>query len=222
MYRRNQVETAIERVTCGVHTAPQLASGLRVRIKRLIETDRAMGADRRSRDPRERHYAFFDEPPPGRGTEVTYSDLGAFALFLALRLMDAGLPQSETVLFVRRIRPELEEEHSRILARKWESLIDHKASKTLENEVANGQLVEGFDRMEFLVALAGQVTVQVGYDGEVSSANIVRGKEQLTKLLAHLAAWGGAPIICIELVNPAHQLAYWLSRTEPTKRGRKK
>lgn len=222
MYRRNQVEKALERATYGVRTSAHKAAAFRIRIKRLIETDRAMGADRRSHDLRHRQYAFFDEPPPGRGSEVVYSAFAVFALFLALRLMDAGLPQSEAVLFVRRIRPDLEKEHGRILAIKWEKLIDHRIANTIEDEVAKGQLVTRFPNMAFLVALPGQVTVAIDSAGKISVANIVRGKDRLTEVLSHLARWdGGGPIICIELVNPAHQLAYWLSKIEPIKRGRK-
>lgn len=221
MYKRNQVESAIERAVTGVRAGHREASVLRVRIKRLTETDRAMGADRRSHDLRERHYAFFDAPPPGRGTEVTYSAFGAFALLLAVRLMAAGLPQSEAVIFIRRIRPGLEQEHGRILARKGKDLLDHKVSGGVEAEVAAGRLVQDLDGMVFLMTLGSQVTVRLDKAGKASGGNIVRGARQLTGLMEHLASWGGSPIICIELVNVAHQLAYWLSRIEPTKRGRK-
>ncbi len=220
MYKRNQVESAIERAIFGARGSREAVARLRVRIKRLIETDRGMAVDRRARDAY-RTFAFFDEPPPGRGTEVTYSDFGAFALLLASRLMDAGLPQTDAVLFMRRVRTELEEEHARILARQWKNLLDHKPDDTIEEEVAAGRLVNRFDSMTFLVVLGSQVTVRVAPSGRVSVANIVHGTKQMTKLMGHLASQSGGPILALELVNPAHQLAFWLARVEPIKRGRR-
>ncbi len=220
MYKRNQVESAIERAVFGARGSPKPAARLRVRIKRLVETDRRMEVDRRARDAH-RTYAFFNEPPPGRGTEVTYSAFSAFALLLASRLMDAGLPQTDAVVFMRRVRTELEEEHARILARQWKTLLDHEPDDTVEEEVAAGRLVKRFDRMAFLVVLGSQVTVRVAASGRASVANIVHGAEQMTQLMEHLATQSGGPILALELVNPAHQLALLLARIEPIKRGRR-
>jgi hypothetical protein len=221
-YKRNQLETAIERSLYGVRARPADASALRVRIKRLTETDRGLGLEQRGTDDGKRFYAFFDEPPPGRGTEITYSAFGVFALLLAIRFMDAGWPQTEAVSFLRRIKSKLDQEHTRILTVPWDKLIDHRPAKTVEQEVANGRLVEQLGQMAFLIALPGQLTVQIDKKGGIAIANIVRGKTRLAKVLEHLGvSGGGAPILCLELVNPAHQLAYWLSKTEPAKRGRK-
>jgi hypothetical protein len=224
MIKWNQVKTAIEIVLCGGRTRGRRAPpALRVRMKRLIETDRELPTVSSGRDGS--GYAFFDEPPPGRGREVTYSEFGGFALLLAVRLMDAGLPQSEAVLFIRRIRAELEQAHGRILRQSPGELIDHRAPGGVDEEVKMGRLVEKFDNMRFLVTpggeQGGQVSIRQESGGRLRIANVARGAAEVTELLAHQARWSGLPIICIELVNPAHQLAYWLARIEPVKRGRK-
>jgi hypothetical protein len=224
MYKRNQVEGAIARAT-GKTRGPDYspAQELITRLKRLTEIDRSVRVDRRAAEPAFRRFAFFDEAPPGRGAEVSYSAYAAFALFLAVRLMDAGFPQSAAVALLRRVRPDLEAEHGRILRRKPESLLDHPAPKGLELELRNGRLVRRIGNMVFLLAAVGDPWPVHRRDeaGEPSSANICRGPKRLAEVMESLALPGGFPVVSIELVNASHQLAYWLERIEPIRRGRK-
>lgn len=113
MFKRNQVEEAI-----GLVFAPELAkagSELRTRIKRLLETDRGLGCNKRSANPERANFAFFATDMPGRGTENWFSDYDTFALMTGLRLRRHGWPQKFVVALLRRVRPGLEKEHDRIL-----------------------------------------------------------------------------------------------------------
>jgi hypothetical protein len=58
-YKRNQIEEAIARISVSNYEKPP--SGLRTRIKRLLELDRSMGRKLRSGDPEEANFGFFSE-----------------------------------------------------------------------------------------------------------------------------------------------------------------
>lgn len=67
-YKLNQVEEAIA-ATLG-RSDDEDTSELRVRIKRLLDTDRALGRDLRATDPERAAYAFYSSDAPGSGLEV--------------------------------------------------------------------------------------------------------------------------------------------------------
>ena len=104
MPKRNQVEEAIAAVL--ERGSMQLNSQIRNRVKRLLDTDRALGRNKRARDPEKARYAFYSREMPGRGFENLFSEFEAFALLMALRLMGLGLPQGVVVTLLRRLRPQ--------------------------------------------------------------------------------------------------------------------
>lgn len=223
-FKRNQAEAAIaeclEQTQAPGHEPKQ---ALAIRLKRLIETDRELPARSDIRGENIAPYAFFDGPPPGRGAEVTYSAYGVFALYLAVRLMEAGLPQSDAVWFMRRIRGDLEGEHRRILAQRPEQLVDHEPPFGLEREVKLGFLVRRIKNMDFLVVPSDLHTPLLKVrdsNRKVRFANICRTEDEFKKVIEYVATYG-VTIIVFELINPAHRLAYWLGKIEPIKRGRK-
>src|ERR1700722_8402203 len=112
MYKRNQLEDAIARALQG---STSLSSQMRSRVKRLLEIDRACGRNKRSNDPEQANFAFHGAATPGRGNENFFSDYETFALSTGLRLMGLGWPQGVVVALLRRVRPELEQHHRRIL-----------------------------------------------------------------------------------------------------------
>src|SRR5271154_860793 len=123
-FKRNQVEEAISGVL-----EPQLeqpSPQLRTRLKRLLETDRALGRVPRSSDPERARYAFYSMNAPGSGVEVWFSEYEAFALLNGLRLMAHGWPQGVTVALMRRVRSELEQQHARILKQDPKFLFDEE------------------------------------------------------------------------------------------------
>lgn len=124
-YKRNQLETAITQI---INPSAQKApSVLRTRIKRLLELDRNLGRKRRSPKPEERNFAFFSEEAPGTGADVSFSEYEAFALFTALTIMAHGWTQSFAVFVMRHVRPDLMEEHARILSLDPKKLFDMNA-----------------------------------------------------------------------------------------------
>ena len=92
-FKRNQVEAAISRVVEPGSAKP--SSELRTRMKRLRETDRALGRieNKRSADRARGYFAFYSEDAPGRGVEIWFSGYEAFALLTGLRLMQHGWPR---------------------------------------------------------------------------------------------------------------------------------
>src|SRR5713101_7256037 len=125
LYKRNQIEEAIARIfdpSCN-----QPPSELRTRIKRLLELDRSMGRKRGSKDTEEANFGFFSEEAPGTGAVISFSEYEAFALLNGLRIMDHGWPQGFAVSIMRRVRPDLEREHARILRQHPDKLFDQQA-----------------------------------------------------------------------------------------------
>jgi hypothetical protein len=224
-FKRNQVEAAVAEATNrtgGPTHAPNRV--LATRLKRLIETDRAMPL-RATHGSAGGFYAFFEEQPPGQqGIEVQYTAYGAFALYVAVRLLDAGMPQSDAVVFMRRIRPRLEEEHDIISRKRPSDLIDHDPPYGLEREVKLGFLVRSVERMVFLMVpadISAMTLFQPPKQGRLSGfANIARSSNELQRMLPSLVI-PGAPILMIELVNPIQQLNFWLAQIPAVKRGRK-
>ena len=113
MPKRNQVEEAIAAVL--EPESMPLNSQIRNRVKRLLDTDRALGRNKRASDPEKARYAFYSREMPGRGYENLFSEFEAFALLMALRLMGLGLPQGVVVTLLRRLRPQLERQHRQIV-----------------------------------------------------------------------------------------------------------
>ena len=112
-YKRNQIEEAIARIV--VPNSEKLPSGLRTRIKRLLELDRSIGRKLRSKNAEQTNFAFFSVDAPGTGADISFSEYEVFALLNGLRIMAHGWPQGFAVSIMRRVRPDLEREHARIL-----------------------------------------------------------------------------------------------------------
>src|SRR5271163_4056777 len=106
-YKRNQVEEAIARLL--EPKSPKPTQGVRTRVKRLLEADRALRASDGGA------FAFFSTQPPGRGVEIWFSSYEAFTLLTGLRLMAHGWPQGQAVSVMRGVRSALEGEHKRVL-----------------------------------------------------------------------------------------------------------
>jgi hypothetical protein len=62
MFKRNQVEEAIAGVFERGSAKP--SSETRTRLKRLLETDRGLGRNKRSADPERAHFAFYSTEGP--------------------------------------------------------------------------------------------------------------------------------------------------------------
>jgi hypothetical protein len=212
-FKRNQVEQAILATLGGDDRDPH-APDLRVRMKRLLEADRLLGRDAKSRDPERSSYAFYSGEAPGSGVEVLFSSYEAFALQIALRLLAHGWPQGTVVRFMRLVRHDLEIEHRRILEQDPSVLFD---DTKVRKQAAPGKLVTGNTAPVFL-AIASRERYNQPNRRPYAIA-IRRGHEDLMKFIVKDMPLGMATTT-LELVNSAHRLTQHLAMTQPSRRGR--
>lgn len=198
LFKRNQLEDAISHLVDPKARRP--SPGLRTRLKRLLEIDRALGRSPLSSDPMRARYAFFSADPPGRGVEVQFSAYEGFALLTALQLMKHGWTQNVAVSIMRRARVELEAHHGRILKLRG-------PNRTSELKFP--------DNTPLLV-----VITSTGSDGaEEAFACSVRAdyREAIKWISKQSKSSHGFSMF--ELSSHAQNLATALSRTEPRPRG---
>jgi len=207
MFKRNQIEEALARVIQpGTAT---LSSEMAGRVKRLLELDRARGRNKHSQDPAKANFAFYGVKSPGRGHDNPFSEFEAFALLIGVQLMRHGLPQRRVVSLLRRLRPELEWHHARILREDPSSLFD----ESLTRERAElGQMAVNNTNPTFFVVYSEQGS------RESMSVAICRGEREAFDLYHRCGP--GYAFTLTELVNFAHALSAALARATPQKRGR--
>lgn len=209
MFKRNQVEEAIALVFEPGSAKP--TSEVRTRLKRLLETDRGLGRNKRSADPERANFAFYSTDAPGRGVENWFSDYDAFALLIGLRLMRHGWPQGFTVAVLRRVKPELEKHHARILKQGLAVLFDDQRIR--QRAKAGDIAVDNTDPAFFVI---------ISRDGEDRSgsnpAAICRGQDQLMRFIK--AQGVGKASTVLEFANSVQALSSALAKTRPRKRGR--
>jgi hypothetical protein len=210
-YKRNQIEEAISNVLEPRLRSP--SSELRTRLKRLLETDRALGRAR-SRDPERANFAFYSVEAPGRGVEIWFSEYEAFALLNGLRLMAHGWPQGFAVSVMRRVRPRLEKEHVRILKQDKDWLFDREA---IRKNAKEGDMA--FDNVDpVLLTIVSKPGAPLREQGEPHRCAICRGADEATKFAFEASGGGGSSMF--ELVGAAHRLSEKLALAEPRRRGR--
>jgi hypothetical protein len=208
-YKRNQVEEAIAKVFAPGATKTSLE--LRIRLKRLMETDRGLGRSTRSADTERANYAFYGTDAPGKGVEIWFSAYEAFALLMALRLMQHGWPQGFAVSVLRRVRPELEKHHARILKQDRAILFDQQL---IEQRARPGDLAVSNTDPVFLAIISGERKD----DSVPPSCAVCRGQKELTQLV--IESGPGQAWTALEIVNSIDALSSALAKTKPSKRGR--
>jgi hypothetical protein len=208
-YKRNQVEEAISRLLEPRSLQP--TQGLRTKVKRLLEADRALQASAGSSAG---DFAFFSAEPPGRGVEIWFSSYEAFALLTGLRLMAHSWPQGQAVSVMRGVRPALEEEHRRILQHDPSWLFDQEA---IRRNARPGD--HAFDNQDpVLLTVVSGATDRSGQGGD-PMCKICRGPAAAHAFFQEVSAMSGA-LTMFELTTSAHRLAGELTKTEPRSRGR--
>jgi len=208
-YKRNQVEEAISRVFDP--QSPKPNSELRTRLKRLLQTDRSLGRTTRSADPEDTNYAFYSSDSPGRGVEVWFSRYEAFALLTGLRLLEHGWPQGFAVAVLRRIRPELERKHARILKQDPAKLFD---PELIRQSARAGDLAVNNTDPVFLTIVTGETQSK---KDRLPPCAICRGQGEALKFVKQQ---GARSWTMFELVSAAHTLSDQLAKAAPRKRGR--
>lgn len=207
MYKRGQVEDALGSVLRA--GSKELRSDMRIRAKRLLNLDRARGVASRSRDAEQKYYAFYSAKQPGRGYEDQFSDYDAFALLTGLRLMAHGWPQGDVVAVLRRLRPELSEQHARVLRQDPADLFDEAK---IVAQARPGDLAVGNTDPVFLVVVSTQDHLMS------QAAAVCRGREALGEFSGKYGQGHGLTLF--ELVNSIHAVASALAETTPRSRGR--
>jgi hypothetical protein len=208
-FKRGQIEDAIARLSGD--RAEEPSSELLTRIKRLLDTDRALEVLPRSQRPELANYAFFSGRSPGKGTEVQFSGYEAFALLIGLQMLDHNWPQKFVVETLRQLRPELERKHREILRLDPAQVLDQDESR-LAARPGDLPLAAGPSRA-FLLIWSDQRTAE-------NPASAVEIFDDYRAALKRTLEKAGRSSTWIELTRPAHSLSEQLSRTAPRKRGR--
>jgi hypothetical protein len=209
-YKRNQVEEAISHLLEA--KARQPTQGLRTKLKRLLEADRAFPS---SKDANGVRFAFFGAEPPGRGFEIWFSSYEAFALLNGLRLMEHGWPQGLAVSVMRSVRPNLEEQHKRILLHDPKWLFDWEA---IRKNAREGDFA--FDNQDpVLLTIVSGSAGPSGEPGPPPECQICQGPAAALTFFRQVSRGVGA-MTMFELTTLAHRLALELEKTEPRFRGR--
>ena len=209
MFKLNQVVEAIALVFEPGSAKP--SSEMRTRLKRLLETDRGLGRNKRSADPEYANFAFHSMDMPGRGVENWFSDYEAFALLTGLRLMRHGWPQGFVVAVLRRVRSELQKHHARILRQAPAVLLDEQP---VQRRAKPGDIVVGNTDPIFLAIC----TTNRDDRSRSIPVAICRGQPQL---MAFILSYGPGQTFMVDgFGDSAHALLSALAKTRPRKRGR--
>jgi hypothetical protein len=210
-YKRNQVAEAIARIFFPNCEKPP--SELRSRIKRLLELDRSIGRKLGSKDAEEANFGFFSGEAPGTGADVSFSEYEAFALLNGLRMMGYHWPQGFAVSIMRRVRPDLEREHARILRQDPEKLFDWE---TIRASAREGDIAVDNTDPVFLTLASKEKRAPDEAQTPPFSA-VCRGLDKVSKFSRGV---GASSVTFFEVVTLAHRLHQELMKTEPRRRGR--
>ena len=205
LYKRNQLEEAIIR-TLGASDAP--ARDLRLKIKRLLLTDRHLGRGKRSH--REERYAFYSAKPQGTGTEVMFTDYEVFAVMAAVIVLEHGIPQAKVVGILQEVRSDFEAAHRDTLQMDPNVLFDPQAVRKLPGLIGVDNIAPVF--LAFLKLDIGKGRVH-------AFISVCRGHDELEKFLKEHSVPGSGSTH-FEFARLMHTLAANLSQTRPIKRGR--
>jgi hypothetical protein len=207
-YKRNQVEEAISHLFG--EQAAKSSSGLRTRIKRLLDTDRSLPRNiRRSNRPEHANYAFYSSDSPGKGGEVSFSSYEAFAIMIGLQMLNHNWPQKFVVETLRRLRRELEEQHKEILRLDPAERFDEERIRL---DAQPGTLVVNTASPIFLLIWSDQRSANY----PAPSAGIYNNHDAFAVTIAK----AGRSSTWLELTRPAHSLSAQLYASLPRKRGR--
>jgi hypothetical protein len=206
-FKRNQVQEAIAAVL--KPASRQQATEMLGRVKRLLDTDRAHGRNKRASDPEKANFAFRRDGMPGRGYENIFSEFDAFALLVALRLMGFGLPQGAVVSLLRRLRPQLERQHRQIVRLAAAAPL---AEQQIPHQAKSGDLAFDATDPRFIVI------VWEGDRRGSRSVALCQGQREVFELFHRYGP--GYAFTLLELVTSALVLSSALAQTKPRTRGR--
>jgi hypothetical protein len=210
-FKRNQVEDAI---CSALGVTDERAMELKLRLKRLLVTDRRLARTKRAKQIGAGRFAFYSQAAPGSGFEVMFTRYEAFAVLAGLILLEHGIPQATVVDILRQVRGDLETAHHDTLKKDPRALFDVKAIQAMAKP---GMIATDNTDPIFLVfvKLSGSTVNQVH-----AAVTVRRGHDALNVFLQkHSTPSLGATFF--EFTRLMHRLATNLSKTRPSKRGRR-
>ena len=223
MHRRNQTEWAIwQLLDRGNLTSASAPTSVVHTIRRLLDIDRQLGADRQAPERWKRQFAFIDETPQGRGAENGYSLENIVALWLGVQFLALGIPQAEAVRFLRALKSELDRAVRRIH--------DDYAERIGTALLRKTDVAAALRRSEF-VPVAHYVyvlTATVDHHGVLTAAtrrrgstlsNICWSREDFLEFIETYVS-RDKRLVILELANAVASLTYFLARAPEIKRGR--
>jgi hypothetical protein len=205
LYKRNQLEGAVIQ-TLGATDAQ--ARDLKLKIKRLLLTDRRLGRSKRS--GRGDHYAFYTGKPQGTGTEVLFTGYEVFAVMAAVIVLQHGIPQAKVVSILQEVRSDFEAAHRDTLQMDLKVLFDPRAVQKLPGLIAVDNTAPVF--LAF-------VKLDIGKGRVHAFISVCRGLDELGKFLKEHSIVGSGSTY-FEFTRLIRTLAANLSQTRPIKRGR--
>ena len=208
-YKLNQLQEAIFRTLGAKDTR---VDELKLRLKRLLVTDRRFGRGKRSENKADRRYAFYSHKPLGSGVEVMFSGYEAFALLAALIVLEYGIPQAKVVSILQDVRSDLEAAHHETLQKDPKVLFDPEAVRAMARP---GMIAVDNTEPVFLAF----VRLDAGKGRVRAFISVCRGHDELVNFISeHSVPGSGATHF--ELARLMHTVADNLSKTRPIKRGR--
>jgi hypothetical protein len=209
MFKRNQVEEAILRTLDAKNV--QIAD-LRVKMKRLLLTDRRIGRSKQSDPKADRRFAFYSHKPQGSGIEVMFTGYEAFALMAALFVLTHGIPQAKVVRILQQVRSDFEAVHRETLLKDPKGLFDPEAVRAMARP---GMIAVDNAAPVFLAF----VSLDTGKGRVRATISVCQGLDGLGRFFKEHSV-PGAGTTFFEFTGLIHRLAANLSQTRPVKRGR--
>lgn len=207
-YKRNQVEDAIV-AQLGAEDTKSRADVV-MRVKRLLDTDRALGERPKSDKPELASYAFFSGDAPGKGGDIQFSEYESFVLLIGLQMLNHKWPQKFVVESLRGIRPKLERQHRKIMRLDRTKVFD---PDQIRLQAKPGNPVLATTSPVFLLIWSDQRMAE-------DPAPMMEIFEDYSAAFARGLEKAGRSTTWLELTRSAHALSEQLSKSLPRKRGR--
>lgn len=222
MYKRNQIEWAIwHLIDRGKLTSPDPPKVVVHTIRRLVDVDRQLWVDKRAGEPWKHCFAFIDGVPQGRGGENSYRLEETVALWLGIKLLSMGPPQTEIVQFLRLLRPELDLAIGKVMEA-YGDLVESARAKSgdVARRLRESESLPPARHVYVLteaVAPHGVLTAASRLGSKLG--NICFGRDELLEFIESYVVRSKG-VVVVEIANAILSLAYFLSISQPARRGR--
>jgi hypothetical protein len=222
-YRRGQVERALWRWATTADRLRDPPVVFLVRIKRLLEIDRA-GGDKKAADT-----AFYSELPRGTGTDVSYSAFNVFCLAIGLDLLDAGFKQAEVVALLQGWREQVVKTFD-LIVQSPPLLVPGKKLRPSQRPgspkvkqagelYADCSVYAVIEKIEMTEIFAGHPGAPKQGKPLIRAPKVVRGIGALTEALERLP-YRQRKAVVLEIAHTAARVTWNLNQEPAIKRGR--